>query len=526
MTEPADAAEQGTPDDGGPSDATRSAIRGSSVLLAGRAVSLGINFATQVLIVRTLAKDAYGVFAFGVAIAGFGEMLVTFGLRRGVGRFAPMYEERGEHGKLLGLLVLAVGAIVGLGIASFLVLVGVRGLLIGGRFGAGLQAATVVTITFLLAPVTALENLSDSLLAVFARPRAIAVRRFVLAPALRLTAVLLLLATGSGVVFLASGYVLAGVLGLAIYAQVLIRILRDRGLLERFRQVRMRIPTREVLGFTLPLMTTELLHTTTHAVDAVMLGRFRGPEDVAALRAVLPLARLGHLVLLSFAFLFTPAAARMYAKEDPGQVDELYWRTALWVAVLSFPIVAGLTVGAEPIAVLLFGDEYVSSGPLLAIMVTGYFANAAAGFNELVLDVFARIRYIVTINLSAAVANVAANLLLIPRYGAVGAAIATGGTLLLHNVLKQWGLRSVPGVRAARRTYAVPYGALGIGTVVALVVGLSVRPSLWWAVPAAGLLSAVVLLASRSHLDVAETFPELARFRLVRLVFGQDGSGR
>lgn len=491
------------------------------MLLGGRAVSLAINFATQVLIVRTLAKDAYGVFAFGVAIAGFGEMLVTFGLRRGVGRFAPIYEERGEDGKLLGLLVLAVGTILGFGVAAFLLVLGFRGLLLGERFAPGLQAATVVTITFLLAPVTALENLSDALLAVFARPRAIAVRRFILAPGLRLTAVLLLVLSNSGVVFLATGYVLAGVLGLAIYAQVLIRILRDRGLWERFRQVRMRMPTREILGFTLPLMTTELLHTTTHAVDAVMLGRFRGPEDVAALRAVLPLARMGHLVLLSFAFLFTPAAARMYAKEDPGQVDELYWRTALWVAVLSFPILAVLTLGAEPIAVLLFGDRYASSGPLLAIMAAGYFANAAVGFNELVLDVFARIRYIVTINLFAAAANVAANLLLIPRYGAVGAAIATGGTLLLHNLLKQWGLRGVPGVRAANPSYAVPYVALLVGAIVALVLGLTVQPSLWWALPAAAGLSLSILLVARSHLDVTETFPELARFRIVRFVFGE-----
>jgi O-antigen/teichoic acid export membrane protein len=74
--------------------ATRRQIRGSALLLTGRVLSLGINFAVRVLVVRYLSKEAYGAFAYAISIAVFGQTIVTFGLDRAVTRFVPMYDER------------------------------------------------------------------------------------------------------------------------------------------------------------------------------------------------------------------------------------------------------------------------------------------------------------------------------------------------------------------------------------------------------------------------------------------------
>jgi len=61
----------------------------------------------------------------------------------------------------------------------------------------------------------------------------------------------------------------------------------------------------------------------------------------------------------------------------------------------------------------------------------------ALGFNGLTLKVLGKLRYVVTINLLAAAVNVLINLLLIPRFGALGAAVGTAGTMVVHNILKQ-----------------------------------------------------------------------------------------
>ena len=53
-------------------------LRGSSVLLAGRLLSKVINLGVQIAIVRYLAKDDFGAFAYGLALVLSGELVVKF----------------------------------------------------------------------------------------------------------------------------------------------------------------------------------------------------------------------------------------------------------------------------------------------------------------------------------------------------------------------------------------------------------------------------------------------------------------
>ena len=75
-------------------ETTRKQVRGSSLLFAGRFLSLGINFGIQILIVRYLTKADFGAFAYALSLVSLGASIVTFGLDRSITRFIPIYEER------------------------------------------------------------------------------------------------------------------------------------------------------------------------------------------------------------------------------------------------------------------------------------------------------------------------------------------------------------------------------------------------------------------------------------------------
>ena len=106
------------PEGGGPSRAhreTTSQIRGSSLLLVGRTLSMAVNFLVQILIVRYLTTADYGAFAYALSIAALGQTLITFGLDRGASRFLSIYDERGDYDRLLGTITMVCGTIVALG---------------------------------------------------------------------------------------------------------------------------------------------------------------------------------------------------------------------------------------------------------------------------------------------------------------------------------------------------------------------------------------------------------------------------
>jgi len=485
-------------------------IRGSTVLLSGRMISLGLNLLTQVLIVRALSKADYGAFAYALAFVSAARTVVSLGHHQALTRFFALYEEQRRYDKLLGTFVMEVGTVLVTGLVLFLVVLGLQDTLTGTLVDDP-DAMAILVILVLLAPLEALDRMFEGAFAVFTSPRAIFVRKYILTPGLRLAVVTYLLLGDASVEFLAAGYVVTGAIGVTVYTLMLVRALRNRGLLAHFSLRSMTMPFREVFSFALPLLSTELVAISMTTVSVALLGYFRDTEAVALYRAIFPAARLNQLVFFTFILLFVPLATRMFARGDREGIRAAYWQTAAWLAVFTFPIFALTGPLAEPTTVTLFGDRYEDSAPLLAILACGYYFNAALGFNAMTLQIYGRLRYVLGVNLVTAVLNIALSLALIPELGATGVAIANAAALVCQNLLFQAGLGRGIGLPLFEWRYARLYAVI-VGVAGALAaVQLTLGPPTVVAVLLAIVASLAVLVANRGLLELDATFPELQR---------------
>jgi O-antigen/teichoic acid export membrane protein len=421
----------------------------------------------------------------------------------------------------LGTIALGIGATLATGAAAMLIIAGLRGV-IAGELANDPTALVALVVLSALAPLQGLDRLFLELFSVFGKPQAIFVRRFLLGPMLRLAAVSLIALRGGGPVALAAGYVVAGLIGLLFYGHMLMGLLRERGLLNRHAWASMKIPAREMFAFAIPLLSTEIVFLGIQQADAIMLGHMAGPAEIASLKAVVPFARLNQVVLDIFGILFTPFAARLFARGDHSGVNRLYWSTTTWVAVLSFPIFAVTFMMGRHLAPLLLGQSYADSGVLLEILAFAYYIHAALGPNGLTLNVYKYVRFVVTINLIAFGLHIMGNLLLIPRFGAEGAAIATATTLVLHNAMKQFGLRKT-GVRALDPAGVKPLFVIAAGIAALLAVEKLLQPSLPVAAATALVVTFLVFLGTRRALNIETAFPQVLRIPGVSRLLGESG---
>jgi O-antigen/teichoic acid export membrane protein len=494
-------------------------LRGSSLLLVGRLLSKGVNFAVQILIVRYLAKNDYGTFAYVLSLVAIGETFATFGLDRAVTRFVPIYDEHRDYDKMFGTLLMVLSTIVLFGVALILLVFSLQGLI--GQSLDDQKALNLLLILVFLAPIQAFDTVLNGMFAVFSKPTAIFFRKYVLGPALKLSVVLILVLGGSNVEFLALGYVIAGAIAVTIFSVILIRVLREKKLFQHFSFQNIEVPWKAILAFTVPLLTSDLVYIAMGSMDAIMLAHFHGNVDVAALRAVQPTARLNQIVLASFGLLFTPVAARMFARKNTQGINRLYWQNALWIAVISFPIFALTFSLAQPMTDLLFGARYQESAIILALLSFGYYFNAALGQNGLTLKVYGKVRYVMSINIFVAVLNVVLNLILIPRYGALGAAIGTFTTLIIFNLLKQGGLRFGTGINIFERQHLRVYMIIGLAALGLLLIQLLTSVPVYVGIVLAVFASFLVFRLNRDSLNVDKTFPEVLRYPFVRWLFGK-----
>lgn len=515
------------PADGGlgASDDSTRQIRGSSILLAGKLISISLGLATQVLMVRYLSKAEFGAWGYALAVVSFFETFCTLGLARAQTRFIPIYHEKEEFDKLFGTIALMIITILS---TSVLIISAIYLApdLIAKLVSGNTQPVGLLFIMVFLVPVDAIDRVFEGLFASFINPKAIFFRKYILAPSLRLAVVLLLIALESTVTFVAYGYLAAASFGLLIYFTAFIKMMKKEGLLERFNLRNIRIPAWEIFSFTIPLMTSDLLTVLMHTSDTLLLGYFHDSSEIASYQAILPPVRINVMVMTSFAFLFTPLAARLFAKEDTAGINSLYWRTAIWLAVLTFPMFVVTFSLAEPLTLLLYGERYADSWIFLCILGFAYYCNAALGFNGVTLKVIGRVKYITLVNLTIAVVNIIANLLLIPRFGALGATIATAGSMIVHNIFKQAGLKYLGNLKLIETSYLPIYFMIFGGGIGLFLLQLFVQPHIFIMFAIAGLYSLALLRMSQSKLDVQTTFPELLKIPFMDKLLGISGPAR
>jgi O-antigen/teichoic acid export membrane protein len=498
-------------------EGTREQVRGSSLLLGGRILSLGLNVATQIYIVRALSTTDYGALAYGLAVVAFLRLFATLGLNEGVSRFVPVYREKTEYGKLFGTICLASSTVIlAATVMAFAALALCSRYLVKEKLSLSLLA-----ILLLLVPFEAVDGVLDGLFASLAGTRDIFFRKYVLGPGLKLGLVMLLVVSHRSVTFLAWGLVATGALAVMVYSWLLWRLLRAQGLMQRFRFAALSIPAREVLSFVIPGVSAILASSAIPSINIFVLGWLRTLPDVAFYRAAVPVSELNGIALASFSLLYIPSAARLVAQANYARLNKLYWNISAWVSVLSFPIFAATLAFAQPVTTFLYGRRYSQSAPVLALLSLGSYVNAALGFNLQTLKVLGRLRYIIVVSAISILMNFALAVLLVPSYGATGAALGALTASIIYNLLMQAGLRPWAELKVFDFHYLWFYLTIALSVSTLYLVQMSSPITIWPALLLTACVSVLVLALSRTKLSVSETFPELLRVPLLRLLLSR-----
>lgn len=494
-------------------DPTKIQIRGSSLFLFGRLLSLGINFSSQILIVRYLPTSSYGALAYGLALASFLRLIATLGLHEAISRFVPIYREHREYGKLAGTILLATGIVFGTGALL------IAGILAGSQFLTHDKLALqLLAIVIFLVPVEAIDCLIDAMFASFVSTRDIFFRKYLLGPGLTFAAVLGLILAHSTVFALAFGYLAASSIAELIYIVMFFRLVRDEKLLQYFAPRNIKIPGKELLAFVMPGICAILATAGIPSINILLLGYLRPMTDVAFYRAAVPLAELNGVVLTCFGLLYIPSAARLFAKSDMAGMSRLYWRTAAWMSVLSFPVFAATFALATPLVVFLYGARYAASGPVLALLALASYCNVMLGFNLQTLKVIEKLGYIVVASVAAILTNVIVSALLIPKYGATGAGIGAAVSLIGFNLMLQAGLLPTKKFHAFDGHCLSIYAMVGLSVAALILIVRYTSLNFFAAIALAAAVSLFILVASKKKLNLAETFPELLSVPILKFI--------
>jgi O-antigen/teichoic acid export membrane protein len=128
----------------------------------------------------------------------------------------------------------------------------------------------------------------------------------------------------------------------------------------------------------------------------------------------------------------------------------MYGVISKWIFIVTFPVFLVLAFFPTQAISLTFGTKYASGNTALSVLTIGFFVNAIMGMNSESLISIGATKVKLYTDAGTAAVNFALNIVLIPPFGPLGAAIATSAAFILRNV--------VISAYLYRETGIVPFG--------------------------------------------------------------------
>ena len=186
-----------------------------------------------------------------------------------------------------------------------------------------------------------------------------------------------------------------------------------------------------LLRASIPFGVVGLATMTSYKIDTVFLSFFHGDAVVGWYAAPYNLIMMLMIISHSINQSLYPSLTRRYT-EDAGTIDRVFGRVVKYLLIISLPIAVGATILARPIVSALYGEAFSRSALALQVLVwvlPAMFLTDLFGHTAMAMD---NERGVARVNAVSGVFNVALNLLLIPSYGLVGAAVTTVLTELVE----------------------------------------------------------------------------------------------
>ena len=186
--------------------------------------------------------------------------------------------------------------------------------------------------------------------------------------------------------------------------------------------------------FTAPRSIGSIAQLALQRSDIVLVGALRGPRDAAIYTAATRFLVFGQLGASSITTTIQPTLAQLLVQDDRSGARSVYRVATVWLVLLAWPVYLLSAVFAEQL-LAVFGSEYRIGSGVIVVLSLVMLVATASGPVDVVLTMAGRSSWTMANSLAALTANVALNLLLIPRVGILGAALAWAVAIALNNLV-------------------------------------------------------------------------------------------
>jgi len=463
----------------------QSIIGGAKWVLGGRFVKMGVVFLAQIVVARILGTSFYGGIAQANAVVGIVGLVGALGIGSGLSRQLAYYEDEPERARG----VVRAGVVI------------------------GLTGRTVAAVAlFFAAPFLATEVFHDETLIVLLRvlsvgiplgflgnvgvsmaraSRDASVHTYInqfLRPLTNSTFRIGAAVFGFGAVGVVTGNVIAQGITAVVAIVLAVRTIPFslRGPSEKMYV--------DLFTFSFPLLFAAGFNFLIGDIDTFFLGAFRTSADVGLYTAVFNLRPMVLVFFFPATYLLGPVLTRLQKEERPDDARQTYTAISKWTTLVSFPLFLLPFLFPAIVIGVSYGAAYVDPDASLVfrIFALSMLVNFALGANHRAVVALGHNRMTMWVAAIAALLNFVLNLVFIPRFGILGAGVASAIAFASRDVINSAFLYRKYGLSPLSRGVYRTFGAMAVIVPIGYYVFVSAIPVRFSTVTVAGILFLIV----------------------------------
>jgi O-antigen/teichoic acid export membrane protein len=182
-----------------------------------------------------------------------------------------------------------------------------------------------------------------------------------------------------------------------------------------------------------PYAGISILNQLRNWLDMFLLGILAEPAVLGIYGVAASFSRLLRMVQRAAAHRFLPDASASAAVNDNSALAATATLARTLTLAIMWPILAPAILVPEPLVVIPFGVTYRPAAEVLRILAVGFVVPALLGYTDEILLALGRSRAVLLLGQGGAVLTAVGMVVLVPEYGAPGAACAVSVSLALRS---------------------------------------------------------------------------------------------
>ena len=403
--------------------------KGAGIIFASTIISVVLKYAFELYLARSLGPDLFGIFFLGFTIFKVLERISIFGIQNGAIRYVSIYNGVGDKKRLKGTILASLAVVAVTSSITIVITVPFAGIISSRIFNDIRLTPVLIIFSFILIFNAATEIMVDSTQGLQIM-RYKAITRMLFEPGLRILLAVTFVIAGWSLLGAAFAFALSIIAGTVLSFYFLKKIFPDFA----DRTKTSRIEVRELINFSWPLAFVGFFNIIIFQVNTLMLGYFWSSNEVGIFGATQRTAMVIQVILTSFNTIFSPLIADLYNRRQLKKLESLYKVVTNWIIIVSLPIF--ILIMFFPKEILgIWGPEYKTGWIGLILIGAAMIINCSVGSVKNIIMMTGRTRVNLINDGTTFTLAIILNILLIPKYGVIGASISFAASVIFINIV-------------------------------------------------------------------------------------------